>query len=514
MKNLSKAGSGVGLLLLGAIFVFLGAQDGLEVLRFVGWPATAGTLLQADVSHPWTPASGFLYSPAIRYTYTVGGQGYEGTNDARPRAREEARSQEQARMDRLWRQQRTQGHVTVRYNPALPSQSVLQEGLPPSSFLWLTLGLPFLLVGLGAKSSSIRPRLLFTALGLGGLCGTLPTQIASRWCPDLALSGWMVAVWGGCMALGGLLARRHPAYVHADQGTGFIPAPVTSAPAAPTTTDRSGAADSGGMRWAGGSRVMGRGFLIGLGAFLMMAALGAVFAYEPWAQSRFNGELFVFFLGLALVMGLLYGGIATWRAGQRMAVIDDQNGAYREFSQRVTGVLTEGEMGVWTSTFPSVTFSHQGTNVRLDTEFRGSFFVMSSALIKPLYERLTFDLPQPAPFRCSIYPQGSLTPLGTLLGAQDVQVGWDLFDDQFVVKANDETTARSLLTGEVPHELLQLKQWVQEHLYSVAILGYVELTIGEGTVQVRVSSLTPTVGNLMAFYRSSGRIYDRVRDAL
>jgi hypothetical protein len=125
------------------------------------------------------------------------------------------------------------------------------------------------------------------------------------------------------------------------------------------------------------------------------------------------------------------------------------------------------------------------------------------------FTRLTFDLPQPTAFLCRVYPQGSWTSLGKLLGGQDVSLGGGPFDDQFVVKTNDEAQAREVLTSEVQESLLELKQWAQEHFGAPA-----DWTLEGSVVLVRVGGRLTRVEDMMAFYEHGGQVFDAVREAL
>jgi len=51
-------------------------------------------------------------------------------------------------------------------------------------------------------------------------------------------------------------------------------------------------------------------------------------------------------------------------------------------------------------------------------------------------------------FRFTIYRKGPLTGLGKLLGLQDVEVGYPVFDETFVIKGNDEEKLRRLFANE------------------------------------------------------------------
>jgi hypothetical protein len=60
------------------------------------------------------------------------------------------------------------------------------------------------------------------------------------------------------------------------------------------------------------------------------------------------------------------------------------------------------------------------------------------------YTRMRAPFPNPSGFRFSIHRASIFSYLGSLLGMQDIQVGYPEFDDAFVVKANNEAAVMSL----------------------------------------------------------------------
>jgi hypothetical protein len=60
------------------------------------------------------------------------------------------------------------------------------------------------------------------------------------------------------------------------------------------------------------------------------------------------------------------------------------------------------------------------------------------------HTRMRAPFPNPTGFRFSIHRASMFSALGTLLGMQDIEVGYPEFDKEFVIKSNDESTVRSL----------------------------------------------------------------------
>lgn len=60
-------------------------------------------------------------------------------------------------------------------------------------------------------------------------------------------------------------------------------------------------------------------------------------------------------------------------------------------------------------------------------------------------------------FRVTIYRSGIFSDIGKLLGMQDIEIGKPEFDEQFIIKGNDEERVRTLFAnGELRH-LIQLQ---------------------------------------------------------
>jgi hypothetical protein len=82
---------------------------------------------------------------------------------------------------------------------------------------------------------------------------------------------------------------------------------------------------------------------------------------------------------------------------------------------------------------------------------------------------------------------GVLHTIATFLGAQDVEIGDPVFDDEFVIKGNDEAKVRGLLASARLRELLQSQPYV--------------------SLQIRQSERTPRAGLLFDDRKASNELY-------
>ncbi len=141
-----------GLLLLifsgGGVFAIYQSRKSLKQADLSqGWPAVTGEILEAQVTaHPGTDAEGETdeaYLPVVKYRYPALGQTFIGNR--RSFGFTKTHRSRQAAENELARY--PQGsQVTVFYNPADPSQAVLERKAGAST-LALILGIGFILFG-------------------------------------------------------------------------------------------------------------------------------------------------------------------------------------------------------------------------------------------------------------------------------------------------------------------------------------------------------------------------------
>ena len=94
-----------------------------------------------------------------------------------------------------------------------------------------------------------------------------------------------------------------------------------------------------------------------------------------------------------------------------------------------------------------VVASHDGWRVTLDTEHNPATKVSDT--------RMRARFSNPSDFRFTIYRKGLLSGLATHLGMQDVEVGHEAFDREFVIKGNDEHRLKRLFGNARIRALLE-----------------------------------------------------------
>jgi hypothetical protein len=114
---------------------------------------------------------------------------------------------------------------------------------------------------------------------------------------------------------------------------------------------------------------------------------------------------------------------------------------WRELADQIGGQFVDGgfwrgdkvvaRVGAWTITLDTFTQSSGSGTTRSSTT----------------YTRMRAPFVNPEGFGFTIYNRSIFSPLGKLLGMQDIQVGDSFFDDQFVIKGDDQEKVRQFLAG-------------------------------------------------------------------
>ena len=118
---------------------------------------------------------------------------------------------------------------------------------------------------------------------------------------------------------------------------------------------------------------------------------------------------------------------------------------WEQLSREIGGTF---EGGLWTGA--KVVARHKQWTLTLDT------FTVSHGKSSSTYTRMRAPYVNPDGFRFTIYRKGVFTQLGKWLGMQDVEVGQQPLDDNFVIQGTDETKLRALFANPHLRETIQL----------------------------------------------------------
>ena len=117
---------------------------------------------------------------------------------------------------------------------------------------------------------------------------------------------------------------------------------------------------------------------------------------------------------------------------------------WRRLSEEVGGTFVDG--GFWKD--DKVEVAHGDWTVTLDR------YVVSTGKVTVVYTRMRAPYVNPDGFRFSVYRAGLFSGIGKLLGMQDIEVGHEPFDTDFVVKGNDESKVRRLFSNPAIRDLV------------------------------------------------------------
>ena len=117
---------------------------------------------------------------------------------------------------------------------------------------------------------------------------------------------------------------------------------------------------------------------------------------------------------------------------------------WRQFADAIGGSFSEG--GFWNG--GRVDGTHGQWTVTLDT------YTVSTGRSSVTYTRIRAPYVNPEGFRFTIYRRNIFSGIGKWFGMQDVTVGYPGFDDDFIIKGNDEARLRQLFADAKVREYI------------------------------------------------------------
>jgi hypothetical protein len=117
---------------------------------------------------------------------------------------------------------------------------------------------------------------------------------------------------------------------------------------------------------------------------------------------------------------------------------------WQQFAAAIGGDFIEG--GFWRS--GRVDATHGQWTVTLDA------YTVSHGKSSTTYTRMRAPYVNPDGFQFNIYRRGIFSNIGKWMGMQDVTVGYPQFDEDFIIKGNDEAKLRRLFANGRIRELI------------------------------------------------------------
>lgn len=105
---------------------------------------------------------------------------------------------------------------------------------------------------------------------------------------------------------------------------------------------------------------------------------------------------------------------------------------WRQLSEEINAHYIEG--GFFKG--PRIEYKHNIWTIHLDT------YTVSTGKSHITYTRMRVPFINPKKFLFKIYKKGVFSNIGKALGMQDVEIGYDYFDTDYIIKGNDERIIR------------------------------------------------------------------------
>jgi hypothetical protein len=117
---------------------------------------------------------------------------------------------------------------------------------------------------------------------------------------------------------------------------------------------------------------------------------------------------------------------------------------WRQLCTEIGAQYVEG--GFWKG--DKVQATHGPWTITLDT------YTVSNGKTPTTYTRMRAPFVDPEGFRFTVYRKGIFSDVGKRFGMQDIEIGDEAFDRDFILKSNQESNLRELLGGSKIRELI------------------------------------------------------------
>jgi hypothetical protein len=98
---------------------------------------------------------------------------------------------------------------------------------------------------------------------------------------------------------------------------------------------------------------------------------------------------------------------------------------------------------------PRIEFKHKNWTIFLDT------YTVSTGKSNITYTRMRLPFVNTKKFLFKIYKRGVFSNIGKALGMQDVEIGYDWFDNEYILKGNDEVLLRRFFQNHTIRNLIE-----------------------------------------------------------
>ena len=119
--------------------------------------------------------------------------------------------------------------------------------------------------------------------------------------------------------------------------------------------------------------------------------------------------------------------------------------AWKQLPQEIIGNYIEGNFFKG----PRIEYKHKYWTIYFDT------YTVSTGKSTITYTRMRAPFINTKKFNFKIYKRGIASNIGKALGMQDIEIGYDYFDNDFIIKGNDEILLRRLFQNHKFRNLIE-----------------------------------------------------------
>jgi hypothetical protein len=124
---------------------------------------------------------------------------------------------------------------------------------------------------------------------------------------------------------------------------------------------------------------------------------------------------------------------------------------WRQLSSEIDARYVDG--GFWKGDKDQAV--QEESTVTLDT------YTVSTGKTTVVFTRMRAPFVNPGGFRFTVYRKGMFSGIAKMLGMQDIEIGDESFDRDFIVKSDDEIRVRELLANQRIRELIARQPQIQ-----------------------------------------------------
>ncbi len=118
---------------------------------------------------------------------------------------------------------------------------------------------------------------------------------------------------------------------------------------------------------------------------------------------------------------------------------------WKELSEEINANFIEG--GFFKGS--RIEYKHNNWTIYLDT------YTVSTGKSSTTYTRMRLPFTNQKKFLFKIYRKGVFSNIGKALGMQDIEIGYDYFDNDYIIKGNDEILLRRFFQNHIIRNLIE-----------------------------------------------------------